>query len=113
AAGQQLKIGQQITLYASTGIAQFPVPPVVGLSTDNAIRTLEDAGFQVQAMPQDVASGSAEAGRVISQSPTGNTPARKGSTVVINYGRPTGGGGGGGGGTTTTSTTTTTTTSGG
>jgi serine/threonine-protein kinase len=106
-AGEQLKFAQKITLYTSTGFPTVAVPPVVGLSTDNAIRTLQDAGFVVRAMPQDVAAGSAEAGRVISQEPVGNTQQRKGSTVVINYGRPSGGGSGGS--TTTTPPTTTTT----
>jgi eukaryotic-like serine/threonine-protein kinase len=110
AANEQLPFAQKITLYSSSGFPTVAVPPVLGLSTDNAIRTLQDAGFQVQAVPQDVASGSAEAGRVISQDPVGNTAARKGSTVVINYGRPTGGGNGGGGSTTTVTTPTSSTT---
>jgi serine/threonine-protein kinase len=88
AAGAPLKVGQKITLYVSSGLPQGVVPTLVSLSTDAAVKAIRDAGFEPDARPQDVPAGSAEAGRVISQNPPPNTNARKGTTVVIVYGRP-------------------------
>lgn len=109
-AGSRVKVGQQITLFVSSGLPEAIVPSVTGLSTDAAIRAITDQGFVPDARPQPVPAGSAEAGRVISQNPPANTQARKGSTVVLVYGAPqaattttgstapptTAGGGGGG-----------------
>jgi serine/threonine-protein kinase len=88
AAGTSLKVGQKVTLYVSSGLPQGVVPTLVGLSTDTAIKAIRDAGFEPDARPQEVAAGDASAGRVISQNPPANTNARKGSTIVIVYGKP-------------------------
>lgn len=85
-AGGRLKVGQQITLFVSSGLPENVVPPVTGLTTDAAVKVIQDAGFVAQAQPQP-ASGS-DVGKVLSQNPPANTKARKGSTVVIIYGAP-------------------------
>jgi len=86
AAGSRLKVGQQITLFVSSGLPENTVPTVTGLTTDAAVKVIQEAGFVAQAQPQP-ASGP-DVGRVLSQNPPANTQARKGSTVVLVYGAP-------------------------
>lgn len=87
AANSKLKIGQQIKLYTSSGPEQVLVPPVVGLTSANAINVLSSAGFQVNPRFQDVPANSPNVGVVMAQSPDGNTMAKKGSPVIITVGR--------------------------
>jgi serine/threonine-protein kinase len=86
-ANGKLKIGQQIKLFTSSGPEQVLIPPVVGLTSGNAINVLQSAGFQVNPRFQDVPAGSANVGIVIAQSPDGNTMAKKNSPVIITVGR--------------------------
>ncbi len=57
------------------------VPDVVGQQSDEAISTLENEGFEVEATEEN--SDSVDSGCVIRQDPDGNTQAEKGSTVTI------------------------------
>jgi serine/threonine-protein kinase len=88
-ANSKLKVGQKITIFISSGPAQALVPDVVGLFSPTAQQTLEQSGFIVAAKFQDVPSGSPNVGRVIDQTPSGNTSAKKGATVTITVGRAT------------------------
>jgi eukaryotic-like serine/threonine-protein kinase len=79
--GAQADQGSTVTLDVSKGAGQVPVPPVVGQTQAGATATLEAAGFTVRALPQ--ASDTVVTGQVISQSPSANTPADKGSEVDL------------------------------
>jgi eukaryotic-like serine/threonine-protein kinase len=85
-AGTSQPKGATITVIVSSGPATVPVPPVVGLSEANAINTLQSQGFVPNVIEQDTFDPS-ENGRVIAQSPEGNTTAEEGSTVDITVGR--------------------------
>jgi beta-lactam-binding protein with PASTA domain/tRNA A-37 threonylcarbamoyl transferase component Bud32 len=88
AAGATLKVGEKIVLFVSSGLPAEIVPDVETLFFDTAKAQLEAKGFVVASFPRDVAEGSAESGRVISQSPAPNTSAPRGSTVELTWGRP-------------------------
>ena len=60
---------------------------VTGLSESEARDQLQAAGFLASKSEVDVPFGSAQAGKVVSQSPTAGTPATKGSTVSIIVGK--------------------------
>jgi eukaryotic-like serine/threonine-protein kinase len=89
AAGTMLKVGEKVTLYTSSGRGQVPVPTVLTLLADSAVRVLEQAGFTVAARQQDVPPGSPNVGRVIDQSPAPNTLLARGSVVTITVGQAT------------------------
>ncbi|NLU77984.1 Stk1 family PASTA domain-containing Ser/Thr kinase [Micromonospora sp. HNM0581] len=79
--GEKVAEGTEIILTVSKGNV-VAVPSVVGLSEDEAKRTLERAGFDVDTdlgpeVPAD------QAGRVVDQNPNANTERTKGSTVKI------------------------------
>ena len=78
--------GATITVVVSSGPATVTVPSVVGLSEANAINTLQSAGFVPNVIEQDTFDA-AEDGRVIDQSPEGNSSAEEGTTVDITVGR--------------------------
>ena len=69
----------------SSGPASTTVPSVIGLSEANAINTLQSKGFVPNVVEQDTFDQS-EDGRVIAQSPDGNTSAEEGTTVDITVG---------------------------
>jgi beta-lactam-binding protein with PASTA domain/predicted Ser/Thr protein kinase len=74
-----VEAGSTVTIYVSTGPGQ--VPNVVGMTEDEAVAALEDAGFEAD-VQYDVDTPS-ERGTVLSQSPSGLTEAPRGSTVSI------------------------------
>ena len=80
-AGTQLPVNSGVTLFISSGVAQVTVPDVTGLTDAQAKAQLTTAGFQAQSTTQS--SSSVTAGNVISQSPSGGSPAAPGSTVNI------------------------------
>jgi serine/threonine-protein kinase len=88
-ANSKLKVGQTITIFTSSGPAQVLVPDVVGLFSPTAQQTLEQSGLIVAAKFQELPAGSPNIGRVIDQTPNGNTPAKKGATVTITVGKAT------------------------
>ncbi len=93
-AGTQLPRDSEVVLVVSSGPEESTVPSVVGLSEANAINTLENAGFVANATEQ-ATDDPTQDGRVIEQSPEGNSTAPEGSTVDIVIGRfePIDGGG--------------------
>jgi serine/threonine-protein kinase len=82
----QAQKGSTITLSVSKGPPMSTVPDVTAQDEDSASSTLEQSGFVVQVQRQDVQDPGLE-GIVLSQSPTGGTKAKQGSTVTITVGR--------------------------
>jgi eukaryotic-like serine/threonine-protein kinase len=78
--------GATITLSVSKGPPMSSVPDVTAQDEDSATSTLEQSGFVVQVQRQDVQDPGLE-GIVLSQSPTGGSSAKEGSTVTITVGR--------------------------
>jgi serine/threonine-protein kinase len=80
--------GGSLTLYVSSGPAPIPVPPVVGLTEAQARAALTAKGFTVRVEEYvDVPTGSANDGRVISQTPSQNTDAPAGSQIALKIGK--------------------------
>ena len=76
--------GGTVALTIGKEPAQVDVPSLVGQGRLAATHTLEQAGFEVDAVPQDTSDRTQDL-HVISQDPAGGK-AKKGSTVTINYG---------------------------
>jgi serine/threonine-protein kinase len=70
-----------VTLTVSSGPGSGKVPGVAGLSREEAIEKLEEAGFDVQV--ESVSSESVEEGSVVHTEPSGGTTLTRGSTVTI------------------------------
>ncbi|GFE23480.1 MULTISPECIES: Stk1 family PASTA domain-containing Ser/Thr kinase [Streptomyces] len=62
------------------------VPPVTGQDFETAKKQLDDLGFEVSKTEQEVTDPN-QVGKVLSQSPDGNTPAKEGSTVTLTVGK--------------------------
>ncbi|WP_434451948.1 Stk1 family PASTA domain-containing Ser/Thr kinase [Lentzea sp. E54] len=78
--GLKLKKGGTITIQLGKAPEKEVVPGVVNEDVNDARRTLEDAGFKVTIEQVDSAKPE---GTVISQTPTGNARADKGSLVTL------------------------------
>ncbi|MCW2993699.1 MAG: pknB [Conexibacter sp.] len=76
--------GGTVSLTVGKEPAQVDIPSLVGQGRLAATQTLEQAGFKVDAVPQDTSDKTQDL-HVISQDPAGGK-AKKGSTVTINYG---------------------------
>jgi serine/threonine-protein kinase len=79
--GSSVKKGSTVILLVSGGPAQVAVPNVVGQDAATASSTLTGAGFVVQTTQQN--SDTVATGQVISQEPSANAQAAKGSTVTL------------------------------
>jgi eukaryotic-like serine/threonine-protein kinase len=75
-----------ITLSVSKGPKQAEIPDVTNEDEASARTDLQNAGFKVVVVHQEVNDPSLD-GIVLSQSPNGNTKAPKGSTVTITVGQ--------------------------
>jgi eukaryotic-like serine/threonine-protein kinase len=93
--------GSAVTIVVGSAPTTASVPTVTGDPPANAVSALTTAGFKVTQKTANVTNPS-QNGVVISQSPSANSSAKKGSTVTITIGKLAN---------TTTSTTKTTTTS--
>ncbi len=78
-AGTSLKTGQSVVLYLSTGVAPIAIPGVVGDTLATAQTALSQFTVKVSQEP----SASAQAGTVLSQTPTGGTDVLPGTTVTL------------------------------
>jgi serine/threonine-protein kinase len=87
AAGQTVDKGTEVSMVVSTGAEPVAVPSVEGKTESQARDELQAAGFLQRVNYQDVPSGSAQVGKVISQSPAPGTELRKGETVSLIVGR--------------------------
>ncbi len=77
--------GTSVKLNVSNGPPQVTVPDVVGYTSQQAVSTLEAAGFHVT--QQTVATDASQQNIVQSQNPAGNAQAPQGSTVTIVVGQ--------------------------
>jgi beta-lactam-binding protein with PASTA domain/predicted Ser/Thr protein kinase len=71
----------KVNLTVSAGPGRASVPGTAGISEEDAIATLEDAGFEAKV--KKVASEDVDAGLVIHSDPSGGTTATLGSTVTL------------------------------
>ncbi|WP_435602791.1 Stk1 family PASTA domain-containing Ser/Thr kinase [Streptomyces sp. bgisy130] len=76
----------EIVLTVAQESPKANVPPVTGQDFEAAKKQLETLGFKVAKVEQDV-TDPAQVGKVQSQSPEGNTPAKLGSTVTLTVGK--------------------------
>ena len=77
-AGSTAHKGDTVMLVVSKGQQLYPVPDVVGMKVEDAVKTLEDAGFKV-----NVHQFPGGPDRVLSQSPGGGSKKKRGSTVTL------------------------------
>jgi serine/threonine-protein kinase len=77
--------GTTINLSVSNGPPQVTVPDVVGYTSQQAVATLEQAGFKV--IQQYTQTDPSQVNIVQRQSPAGNSQATKGTTVTIVIGQ--------------------------
>ncbi|MCO5316211.1 MAG: PASTA domain-containing protein [Solirubrobacterales bacterium] len=96
-AGTRVEPGSSVSLVISSGPQKQTVPNVVGSTRSEAESTLGAAGFTVTVQEQPTTIQPQD-GRVIDQSPAGNSEADPGSRVTITVGSYSGGSDGGGGG---------------
>jgi len=68
---------------ALTTNKELSVPDVTGYSVEDALKTLQDAGFQVASEQQRIASEDIELGKVVKTSPLANTKRTKGTEVTL------------------------------
>jgi serine/threonine-protein kinase len=77
--------GTTVNLSVSNGPPQVTVPDVVGYTSQQAVSTLEQAGFKV--VQQPVSTDASQQNIVQTQNPAGNSQALQGSTVTITVGQ--------------------------
>ncbi len=80
-AGEDLEVGETVTLTVSTGAEPRPVANVVGKTLDQARSELEQQGFVVEV--REIENTEEEAGTVLAQDPRAGTEARPGDTVIL------------------------------
>jgi serine/threonine-protein kinase len=85
ASGTKEPKGTSVTVRVSNGPPEVTVPDVVGYTSQQAVQTLEAAGFQV--VQQTISTGADQDNIVQSQNPPGNSQALKGATVTIVVGQ--------------------------
>ena len=87
AVGTTTDLGIAVRLEVSTGKPpKTEVPGSIGLTESDARAALEEAGFVVEVVYEEVKDQSKE-GTVVRQDPPGGTPAAEGSTVTIVVGK--------------------------
>ena len=80
-AGEDLEVGETVTLTVSSGAEPRPVANVVGKTLDQARAELEQQGFVVEV--REIENTEEEAGTVLAQDPRAGTEARPGDTVIL------------------------------
>jgi eukaryotic-like serine/threonine-protein kinase len=86
APGTRLAQGRTVELVVAREPAEVPVPGVIDETEEDATRTLEDAGFEVN-VEEAPAETPDEDGLVLEQDPDPDTPRPRGSEVTITVGR--------------------------
>jgi serine/threonine-protein kinase len=86
AAGGEAPRGTTVTLSVSRGPTESQVPNVDGLSEEDAVNTLESAGFAVEVQREETDDPNLN-GFVLRQDPEAGTRAPQGSTVTIVVGQ--------------------------
>jgi eukaryotic-like serine/threonine-protein kinase len=85
-AGQQVDRDSAVDLVVASAPPEVPVPDVVGMTEDEAVSAIEDAGFQPRLRDQPV-TDQAEDGVVQDQAPDPGEERPDGSTIRIAVGR--------------------------
>jgi beta-lactam-binding protein with PASTA domain/predicted Ser/Thr protein kinase len=80
AAGKTVEIGSEVRINASSGPELIAVPPVIGEMYEDALATLQQAGFAVARSDVD---NDAPRGTVVGQNPLGNTSQPKGARITL------------------------------
>ncbi len=86
AAGATAAKGSLVTISVSKGPTTTAVPSVRGDTQDDATATLQQAGFQVVVVQQDVTDPGVD-GIVLRQNPAGGAQAKIGANVTITVGK--------------------------
>jgi len=86
AANTAVSIDRQVILYISDGPETELVPSVVGLTQAAAEQAIQNRGFVPVFEPQEVAAGSSDAGKVISQDPPASEDLEVGAEITIRVG---------------------------
>jgi beta-lactam-binding protein with PASTA domain/predicted Ser/Thr protein kinase len=86
AAGTRIAKGRTVELVVAKAPADVPVPGVIDDTEEDAVETLEDAGFEVD-VEETPAETPDEDGIVLDQDPDPETPRPRGSRVTIMVGR--------------------------
>ncbi len=86
AAGTRVAKGRTVELVVAKAPADVPVPGVIDATEEDAMRALEDAGFEVT-VEDTTAATPDEDGIVVDQDPGPDTPRPPGSEVTITVGR--------------------------
>ena len=91
AAGTDVKRGDTVTYYVSSGKPEVAVPDLTGLSQTDAQTALDGAGLLLGSPVTTEASTTVPSGSVIRQDPVADTKVPKGSsvTIVVSSGTPT------------------------
>jgi len=85
AAGTRVPKGGTVALVVAKAPAPVPVPGVIDAEQEDAVKTLEDAGFRVR-VTEEAAQTPEEDGIVLDQDPAPDTLRPKGSRVAISVG---------------------------
>ncbi len=72
-----------ILIPSLTTSRELNIPDVTGYSVEDALKTLQDAGFKVASDQQKIASEEIEFGKVVKTSPLANTKRTKGTEVTL------------------------------
>jgi eukaryotic-like serine/threonine-protein kinase len=94
-AGSQVRRGSAVRMFVSTGPQNVAVPNVVGQQQNQAVQTLQAAGFQVF-VSQQRTNNPLDEGRVLAQNPAAGQQVPRGSGVTLTVGNFRAGGGGNG-----------------
>jgi serine/threonine-protein kinase len=86
AAGTRVARGRPVELVVARAPAEVPVPGVIDETEEDAVETLQDAGFEVD-VEEAPAETPDEDGIVLEQDPDPETPRAPGSEVTITVGR--------------------------
>jgi eukaryotic-like serine/threonine-protein kinase len=87
--GSKVAEGASVTLTVSSGVANVPVPSLIGLTQNQAYTLLQQAGLTVGNVTSQT-SPTVPANVIISSTPTAGTPVPPGSSVsiVVSQGAP-------------------------
>lgn len=81
AAGDEAEVGSEVTVNVSQGTGTTTVPTLAGLSRDDAVAALTDAGLESRIVEEE--STSVAAGTVIQQDPSAGVQVPVGTTVAV------------------------------
>ncbi len=79
--GAEVDIHTTVNVYVSSGAGEIKIPNIVGYDSEAAMNMLSDQGFVPDRKYEY--SDSVASGKVISQSPAGDSAAKKGDTVTL------------------------------